>query len=62
MTPLELEECFYNFEVYKTIFMDGELITRFEIPEPKTNIVDYKSLFICERIFKKIKQTINFDF
>ena len=42
--------------------MDGDLITRFEIPEPKTNIVDYKSLFICERIFKKIKQNMKFDF
>lgn len=62
MTLEEIEECFQNFQVYETIFMDGDLITRFEIPEPKTNIVDYKSLFICERIFKKIKQNMKFDF
>jgi len=58
----EIEDCFSKLEVYKTIFMDGQLLTRFDIPEPKTNILDYKSMFICERTFRKLKQAINFDF
>ena len=61
MSKGEISECFSKLEVYKTIFMDGQLLTRFEIPPPTTNITDYKAMFVCERIFRKLKKALDLD-
>lgn len=58
----DIEYYFSNIEVYKTIIMDGSLNIRFDIPKPNTSIPDFKYMYICQKIFQKIKNANNFHF
>lgn len=42
--------------------MDGDLNIRFEMPEPNTNIHDYKLMYALQRIFQRAKQFNSYDF
>ena len=58
----DIEDYFSNIEVYKTIIMNGSLNIRFDIPKPNTSITDFKSMYICQKIFQKIEKVNNFHF
>lgn len=58
----EIEELFSMVEAYQTILLDGDIVVRFAIPEPKTKVLEYKCLYICQRIFQKIEGSINLSF
>ena len=42
--------------------MDGQLNIRFEMPQPKTDIPDFKYMYACQRIFQRIKMFNQYDF
>ena len=42
--------------------MDGELNIRFDMPEPRTSIPDFKFMYTCQRIFQRIKMFNDYDF
>lgn len=42
--------------------MDGELNIRFELPEPKTSIPDFKYMYACQKIYQKIETSNHFTF
>ena len=56
LSPKDIKEYFSKIEVYKTIIMDGNLSLRFDIPEPNTLIPDFKSMYVCQKIFQKIEK------
>lgn len=48
--------------MYQTIIMDGELDIRFEIPEPRTKISDFKFMYILQRIYQRVKEFNQLNF
>ena len=42
--------------------MDSDISIGFELPEPNTKIADYKYMYVCQEIYKKIQKTNNFSF
>lgn len=56
LTNKEIQEYFSKNEVYQTIIMDGELDVRFEMPEPRTNVSDFKYMYILQRIYQRVKE------
>jgi hypothetical protein len=62
LTRQEIMEYFSKNEVYQTIIMDGELNIRFEMPEPNTNIPDFKFMYALQRVFQRAKQFNPLDF
>lgn len=42
--------------------MDGELNIRFDLPEPKTSIPDFKCMYACLKIYQKIRLFKRYDF
>lgn len=42
--------------------MDGELNIRFELPEPQATHIDFKYMYICQRIYQRIKMFNNYEF
>jgi hypothetical protein len=62
LTRQEIIEFFSRSEVYQTIIMDGDLSIRFEMPEPDTNIANFKLMYALQRIFQRTKQFNPLDF
>lgn len=42
--------------------MDGDLNIRFDLPQPKTTIPDFKCMYACLRIYQKIRLFKRYDF
>lgn len=42
--------------------MDGQLNIRFFLPEPNTSILDFKYMYVCQKIYQKIEKIVNLRF